>query len=99
MINTGEVESFIDNIIVGMEEKERHNEVVEDVVKRLAKNDLYVKLKKCKWDIRKVGFLEVIIRLEEINIEKVKVKEVLNWLTLKGVKDIQKFLELASYYQ
>ena len=82
-----------------MEEKERHNEVVEDVVKRLAKNDLYVKLKKCKWDIRKVGFLEVIIRLEEINIEKVKVKEVLNWLTLKGVKDIQKFLELASYYQ
>ncbi len=45
MINTGEVESFIDNIIVGMEEKERHNEVVEDVVKRLAKNDLYVKLK------------------------------------------------------
>ena len=93
------MESFIDNIIVGMEEKERHNEVVEDVVKRLAKNDLYVKLKKCKWDIRKVGFLEVIIRLEEINIEKVKVKEVLNWLTLKGVKDIQKFLELASYYQ
>jgi len=99
LINTGEVESFIDNIIVGMEEKERHNEVVEDVVKRLAKNDLYVKLKKCKWDIRKVGFLEVIIKLEEINIEKVKVKEVLNWLTLKGVKDIQKFLELASYYQ
>ena len=99
MINTGEVESFIDNIIVGMEEKERHNEVGEDVVKRLAKNDLYVKLKKCKWDIRKVGFLEVIIKLEEINIEKVKVKEVLNWLTLKGVKDIQKFLELASYYQ
>jgi len=99
LINTGEVESFIDDIIVGMEEKERHNEVVEDVVKRLAKNDLYVKPKKCKWDIRKVGFLEVIIRLEEINIEKVKVKEVLNWLTRKGVKDIQKFLELASYYQ
>ena len=29
LINTGEVASFIDNIIVGIEEKKRHNEIVE----------------------------------------------------------------------
>jgi len=28
-----------------------------------------------------------------------KVKGVLDWLTLKEVKDIQKFLRLANYYQ
>jgi len=33
LINTGEVVSFIDNIIVGMEEEEGHDEVVEEVVK------------------------------------------------------------------
>jgi len=33
-----------------------------------------------------------------IKIEKKKVKKVLNWPTLKGVKDVQKFLELANYY-
>jgi len=37
--------SFIDDIIV---EIEGYNEVVEEVVRRLAKNDLYVKLEKCK---------------------------------------------------
>jgi len=26
-------------------------------------------------------------------------KEILYWLTLKEVKDIQKFLELVNYYQ
>ena len=41
----------------------------------------------------------MVIGLEEIKIEKEKVKEVLDWLTLKKVKDIQKFLELANYYQ
>jgi len=41
----------------------------------------------------------VVIGLEEIKIEKEKVKEVLDWLTLKKVKDIQKFLKLANYYQ
>ena len=45
LINTGEVASFIDDVII---EEERHNEVAEEVVRRLAENDLYVKLEKCK---------------------------------------------------
>jgi len=48
LINTGEVASFINDIIVGMEEKEKYDEVVEEVVKRLVENYLYVKLEKCK---------------------------------------------------
>ena len=60
LINTGEVASFIDNIIVGTEEEERYNKVVEEVVKRLVENDSYIKIEKCKQKIRKVGFLEVV---------------------------------------
>jgi len=45
-----------------------------------------------------VDFLGVVIGPEGIKIEKEKVKGVLDWLTLKGVKDVQKFLGLANYY-
>ena len=48
LINTREIVSFIDNIIVKIEEEERYDKVVEQVVKRLAENDLYIKLEKCK---------------------------------------------------
>jgi len=48
LINTGEVASFIDDIIVKTKEEERHDEVVEEVVKRLVENDLYMKLEKYK---------------------------------------------------
>ena len=48
LINTGKVAVFIDNVIVGTESKERHNEIVAEIVKRLEENDLYVKLEKCK---------------------------------------------------
>jgi len=48
LINTGEVASFIDYLTMRMEEKERYNEVVKKVVKRLAENDLHMKLEKCK---------------------------------------------------
>jgi len=45
------VANFIDDVIVGMEEEKEHSEVVEEVVRRLAENDLYVKLEKYKWKI------------------------------------------------
>jgi len=45
-----------------------------------------------------VSFLEVVIEPEEIKIEEEKIKDILNWPTLKGIKDIQKFLGLANYY-
>jgi len=32
-------------------------------------------------------------------MEKEKVKGVLDWLTSKGIKNIQKFLGLANYYK
>ena len=40
----------------------------------------------------------MVIGPESIKMEEKKVKEVLDWLTLKEVKDIQKFLGLANYY-
>ena len=35
LINTGKVASFIDNVIVETEEKEKYDEVVEEIVKGL----------------------------------------------------------------
>jgi len=71
---------------------------VEEVIKRLAENNLYMKPEKYKWKVREVEFLEVVIRLEEIKMKKEKVKDILNWSALKGVKDIQKFLKFTNYY-
>ena len=60
-----------------IEEEERYSEVIEEIVKILAENDLYVKLEKYKWKVREVGFLGVVIGPEEIKIEEEKIKGVL----------------------
>jgi len=88
-----------DDVIVETETEKGHEESVKKVVKRLAKNNLYIKPKKCKWKVKEVGFLGVVIGLERIKMEKGKVKDILDWPTLKGVKNIQKFLVLANYHQ
>ena len=48
LINTGEVVSFIDDVIVEIKGEEKHDNVVKEVIKRLAENYLYVKPEKCK---------------------------------------------------
>jgi len=98
LINTGKVAAFIDDVIIGTETEEGHDKIVAEVIRRLEENDLYVKPEKCRWKVREVGFLGVVIGLEGIKMEKEKVKEVLEWLTPKCVKDVQKFLGLANYY-
>ena len=98
LTNTEKVAVFIDDVIVGMETEEGHDEWIVEVIKRLEENDLYVKPEKCKWKVREVEFLGVVIGPEGIKMEEEKVKGVLEWPTPKSVKDVQKFLGLANYY-
>jgi len=90
---------FIDDVMVATEMKEGHDEIVEEVLKRLEENDLFVKLKKCVWKVREVRFLGVIIGEDGVRIEKEKVQGVIEWPVLRSVKDVQKFLGLANYYR
>ena len=99
MINKGKVAAFVDDVLIGTETEEGHDEIVEEVLKRLEKNDLYVKPEKCVWKVRKIGFLGVIIGPNRIEMEKEKVDGVLSWPEPKNTKDVRKFLGLANYYK
>ena len=46
MINEGKVVAFVDNVLVGTETEEEHDEIMEEVLKRLEENDLYIKPEK-----------------------------------------------------
>jgi len=45
-----------------------------------------------------VEFLKLVLGLDRVKIEKIKIKRVLEWPKPKSIKDIQKFLNLANYY-
>jgi len=90
---------FIDDVMIAMKTEEGHDKIVEEVLRRLEENDLFVKLEKCVWKVREVEFLGVIIGEDGVRMEKEKVQGVVEWLVLKSMKDVQKFLGLANYYR
>jgi len=99
MINEEKVMVFVDDVLIGIEMEERHNNIVKEVLRRLEKNDLYMKPEKCTWKVQKVSFLGVVMGQGKIEIEEEKVVGVLNWPTPKTVRNIRKFLGLANYYR
>jgi len=99
LINQGDMVTFIDDILVAIDTKEGYDELVEEVLRRLEENDLFVKPEKCKWKVREVEFLGVVISPKGVEIQKKKMEGVLNWPAPRNIKEVQKFLGLVSYYR
>jgi len=47
MIEAGDIVVLINNVIVRIETKEGHDNIVEEVLRKIAENDLFVKPEKC----------------------------------------------------
>jgi len=47
LINKGKVAAFVDGVLVGTETEKGHDEIVEEILRRLEENNLYIKPKKC----------------------------------------------------
>jgi len=99
LINQGDTATFIDDILVATDTEEGHDELVEEVLRRLEENDLFVKLEKCKWKVKEVEFLGIVIGPKGVEMQKEKIEEVLSWPAPRNIKEVQKFLGLANYYR
>ena len=51
LINKGKVAAFVDDVLGGTETEEEHDEIVEEILRRLEENNLYVKPEKCVWKV------------------------------------------------
>ena len=78
LVNEGKVVAFIDNMLVETETKKEYNKIVEEILRRLEENNLYIKPEKYMWKVKKIGFLGVVIGPSGIEMEKEEVDGVLS---------------------
>ena len=61
-----------------MEIEEGYDNIVEEVLRRIAENDLFIKPEKCVEKVREVGFLRVVMGPDGVKMEKEKFQEVVD---------------------
>ena len=77
LIDTGDIAAFMDNILVETENERKYDKIVEEVLKRIETNDLYMKPEKCVWKVKEINFLGLVMGAEGIKMQEEKVVGVL----------------------
>jgi len=90
---------YINDILIFTKTEEGHDEIVQEVLRRLRANDLFLKPEKCFFKQREIEFLGLIIGPNGVEIDPSKVEGITNWPTPTKVKDVQSFLGLANFYR
>ena len=52
LIDTGDIAAFMDNILVGTKDERKYDKIVEEVLRRMEKNNLYIKPEKYVWKVK-----------------------------------------------
>ena len=90
---------FIDDILVYSKSFEEHEVHLRQILQTLRDHQLYVKLSKCEFWLKRVTFLGHVISAEGVFVDPQKVEAVLKWERPTSVTEIRSFLGLAGYYR
>ena len=58
----------MDDVLVGIEDEKKHNHIVEEILRRIEANNLYLKPEKCVWKVKEINFLELVMEADRIKM-------------------------------
>ena len=82
-----------------MDNQEKHDKIVLEVLKWLHDNNLFVKPEKCCFKVTEVNFLGMIVSCDGIKMDPEKVNAILKWPELTNVKQVHALLGLGNLYR
>ena len=91
--------NYLDDILVFSNSKKKHIEHVRKILKRLKKINLFLNIDKCEFFVISVKYLDLIIIIDDIKMNSQKIETIVNWKSLKCVKDVQTFLDFVNFYR
>lgn len=90
---------YLDDILIYTNTMEEHTHLVRQVLKKLLKAKLFVKLLKCEFHHTKLDYLGYRISQDGVKMDPKKVKAVLEWQAPGKRKQLQSFLGFANFYR
>ena len=99
MIAKGWLIVYMDDMLITAADDKENIKRTKRVLQRMKELDLHLKLKKCKFGVKEVDFLGLILRPGEIAMDPTKLSGIAEWLIPAKVKDVRSFLGFTNYYR
>ncbi len=69
------------------------------ILNRLWEADLQMNIWKCKFNVEEIIFLEVIVSEQDLCMNFIKIKVIVNWTMSINLKEIQSFVKFVNFYR
>ena len=89
---------YLDDIIIFSRNTEEHFQILDEVLSRLEKAGLKIKLRKCQFLKRQLDFLGHVIGTNRFKMQDKKIETILNYPPPKNAKGVKRFLGIIGYY-
>ncbi|CAI7929473.1 unnamed protein product, partial [Closterium sp. NIES-54] len=89
---------YLDDILIYSRDMKQHIEHLRRVFEILRREKFYVKLSKSDFALKKLHFLGHMVSAQGVHVDPKKIEAVRTWKTPENVKELQKFLGFANYY-
>ncbi len=89
---------YLDDILIYSKTQQEHQQHVKMILNHLWEADLQANIQKCKFNVEETVFLEVIVSEQDLHINFIKVKVIVNWTTLINLKEVQNFVRFVNFY-
>ena len=96
----GNVFIYMDDILIATSGSLEYLQLqVNNILKKLLTNDLFLNLKKCQFHVREVEFLGAIVGKGEVKMDPIKVKAIEEWPVPTDLHSLRSFLGFGNYYK
>jgi len=90
---------YLDDILIYSKTQWEHKQHVKMILSKLWEADLQMNIRKCKFNVEEIIFLKVIVSEQNLCMNSIKVKVIVNWTTLINLKEVQSFMRFVNFYR
>ncbi len=91
-------QAYLDDILIYSKIQKKHKQHVKMILDRLQDTDLQIDIWKCEFNVEETVFLEIIVSEQDLYMNSIKVKAIVNWATSTNLKEVQNFVDFVNFY-
>lgn len=90
---------YMDDILIFSPNIEEHRKMVWEVLRRLRKHHLYLKLEKSAFETSQTDFLGIIVGDGQARMDPAKTKAIDEWPAPRNLREMRSFVQFCNFYR
>ncbi len=89
---------YLDDILIYSKTQQEHKQHIKMILSRLQEANLQMNIWKYEFNVEEIIFLKIIVLEQDLCMNFIKVKVIVNWATLINLKEVQSFMRFVNFY-